>query len=312
MADFDARSTTDDVLAGVDLARHRVVVTGASTGLGEETARSLAAHGAAVTMAVRDLDRGRAAADRIRSTVPEADLELREVDLASLDSVASFADELVDAHPRVDVLVNNAGIMACPFGLTRDGFELQFGTNHLGHFLLTTRLLPALLAAPAPRVVSLSSSGHRFGDVDLDDHRFERTPYDPWVAYGRSKTANALLAVALAGRFGSRGLAAYSVHPGGIITELGRHLTKETMAALVAAVPPGQRLEWKSVEAGAATSVWAATTTSLAEHNGAYLEDCGVAAVTEDPELLGGVRPYAVDPDHAEALWVRSEELVRR
>ena len=169
MASFGANSTTDDVLEGVDLRGRRVFVTGASTGLGEETARSIASHGAAVTMAVRDLDRGGAAVERIRTTVPAADLEVRELELASLASVRACAAGFLADHDRLDVLVNNAGVMACPFGTTADGFELQFGTNHLGHFLLANLLAPALVAAAPARVVSLSSRGHRFSDMDLDD-----------------------------------------------------------------------------------------------------------------------------------------------
>ena len=292
---FDDRSTTDDVLEGIDLMGREVLVTGASTGLGEETTRALAAHGATVTMAVRDPQRGAAAVERIRATVPDAELTVMVLDLASLADVRRFAGEYLASHDHLDVLVDNAGVMACPQAETVDGFELQIGTNHVGHFLLTQLLLPLLGAGS--RVVVLSSAGHRFSDVDLDDPNFERTEYDPWGAYGRAKTANALFAVELDRRLRDRGAHAYSVHPGGIVTELGRHLTEETLARITD-VPDDQRIEWKTVPQGAATTAWAATASDLDAHGGAYLEDCMVAATNADldPQARGGVKPYAVDP----------------
>ena len=305
-----AETTTDDVLEGVDLTGRRVLVTGASTGLGEETTRALAAHGAAVTMGVRDLGRGEAAATRIRASEPDVDIEVRELDLASLASVRAFAAGFLAEHDRLDVLVNNAGVMACPQGTTADGFELQFGTNHLGHFLLAVSLAPALIAAAPSRVVALSSGGHRRADVDLEDPGFERTPYDAWEAYGRSKTANALFAVGFDARFGAQGVHAFSVHPGLIATELSRHLTDETLGAMVESIPEGVQLAFKSIPAGAATSVWAATSADLDAHGGAYLEDCHVAELLDDERSLTGVRPYALDPDRADALWSLSERLV--
>lgn len=307
---FGPGSTTDDVLAGTVLDGRRFVITGASTGLGEETARALAAHGAAVTMAVRDPERGNAAADRIRSAVPDADLVVRELDLASLASVRSFAGGFLGEHDRLDVLVNNAGVMACPFDTTEDGFEMQFGTNHLGHFLLGVLLTPALLAAAPARLVALSSRGHGRSDVDLDDPGFATTAYEPWTAYGRAKTANALFAVGFDRRHGADGVHSFSVHPGVIATELSRHLTEETLASLAARMPSGSKLALKSIAQGAATSVWAATSPDLESHGGAYLEDCHVAQVTDDPSATDGVRSYAVDPDRAEALWALSERLV--
>jgi NAD(P)-dependent dehydrogenase (short-subunit alcohol dehydrogenase family) len=304
---FDDKSTTDEVLEGIDLAGTRVLVTGASTGLGEETTRALAAHGATVTMAVRDAERGEAAATRIRAAVPDADIDVMLLDLASLADVRRFAAEYLATHDHLDVLINNAGVMACPQGTTVDGFELQIGTNHVGHFLLT-RLLDPLLG-DGSRVVGLSSAGHRFSDVDLDDPNFERTPYDPWGAYGRSKTANALFAVELDRRLRARGGHAYSVHPGGIVTELGRHLTEETLAVLTD-VPADEKIEWKTVPQGAATSVWAATAAELDAQGGAYLEDCAVATLNPDPASRGGIKPYAIDPASADALWTRTEEWI--
>jgi len=310
MGTFSATSTTDDVLAGIDLTGARIVITGASTGLGEEAARALSRHGASITMAVRDLERGAAAADRIRAAVPDADLELGLIDLESLDSVRAFAAWYLAERDHIDVLIDNAGVMACPRGSTTDGFERQFGTNHLGHFLLTNLLVPALLAGAPARVVVLSSAGHRLADVDLDDPGFEHTVYSPWVAYGRAKTANVLFAVELDRRLADQGVRAFAVHPGAILTELGRHLTDDTLDEMVALSPPGRSFEFKTVPQGAATSVWAATTPDLDGLGGLYLEDCHIAEPTDDPLATRGVRSYALDATRAAALWELSERLV--
>lgn len=307
---FDAATTTDQVLAGVDLSNQRFVVTGASTGLGEETTRAVASRGASVTLAVRDVGRGQAAADRVRQVVPDADLEVRALDLGALDQVRAFADGFLGEHDRLDVLINNAGVMACPYGTTVDGFETQFGTNHLGHFLLAVLLTPALEAAAPARVVCLTSRGHARSDVDLDDPAFAATDYEPWEAYGRSKTANALFSLAYDRRHGGAGVHAYAVHPGTVGTELGRHLTEETLASLAARLPAGQKLQFKTIPQGAATTVWAATAPELADHGGAYLEDCHVASVNDAPDATDGVRSYAADPERAEALWALSARLV--
>ncbi|MYJ36349.1 MAG: SDR family NAD(P)-dependent oxidoreductase, partial [Acidimicrobiaceae bacterium] len=186
---FGAESTTDEVLEGVDLSGRIVAITGASSGLGEESARAMSARGARVLMLARDREKNAEAAARIRGSVPGADLTLYTVDLADLASIESFVNAVGADIDRIDVLLNNAGIMSCPEGRTADGFETQFGTNHLGHFALTARLMPLLLAADRPRVVTLSSGGHRISDVALDDPNFERADYDPWIAYGRSKSA---------------------------------------------------------------------------------------------------------------------------
>jgi NAD(P)-dependent dehydrogenase (short-subunit alcohol dehydrogenase family) len=310
MRTFGPESTTDDVLEGLDLAGRRILVTGASTGLGLETTRALAAHGASVTMAVRDLGRGAAAMDTVREHVPGADLDVRPLDLADLSSVRAFAHGFVEDHPVLHVLIGNAGVMACPESRTVDGFETQLGTNHLGHFLLVTLLTPSLVAAGGARVVLLSSAGHRLGDVDLDDPGFEHRPYDPWEAYGQSKTANILCAVALDRRLRDQGVRAFAVHPGRIRTELGRHLTEETLGQMLARleesdVPVG----WKTVEQGAATTVWAATAPELDGDGGRYLEDCGIGQPTDDPTSPSGVRAYALDPGRAEALWTWSERV---
>ena len=306
---FSAVSTTDEVLEGLDLTGRRALITGASTGLGEETARALAAHGAEVVLAVRDPERGDAAMARIRTSVPDARLSQRIVALDSLGSVAAFtASYLADGEP-LDLLIANAGIMGCPQQATVDGWEMQIGTNHLGHFALTVPLLPMLV--DGGRVIVLSSAGHRFSDVDLDDPNFERTEYDPWVAYGRSKTANALFARELDRRLAGRAHA-FSVHPGRIVTELGRHLTQEAIESLMATMAAGDEVGWKTIPQGAATTCWAATAPELDGHGGAYLEDCHVAEPTDDPVSGTGVRGYATDPDRAEALWARTEEWLAR
>ncbi len=305
MPTFDATSTTDDVLAGVDLTGQTVLITGNSAGLGVEATRALCAHGASVIGGVRDRDKAHA---NLEAAGVDLDrVTLYELDLASLASARRFTDEVLAAAPTLDAIIGNAGIMACPFGQTADGFELQFGTNHLGHFVVVNRLLPAL--RDGGRVVMLTSSGHRFSDVDLADPGFATTPYDAWVAYGRAKTANVLFAVELDRRLRDRGTRAAAVHPGGIITELGRHLTEETMAQLVAA-RSGHETKWKTVPQGAATEVWAAVVADGEAVGGRYCEDCGVAPINDGSDAPNGVRSYALDPDTARALWTRSEDLV--
>ena len=311
MRAFGAESTTDEVLEGVDLSGRIVAITGASSGLGEESARAMSARGARVLMLARDRERNAEAAERIQVSVPDADLALYTVDLADLASIESFADAVGADIDRIDVLLNNAGVMGCPEGRTADGFETQFGTNHLGHFALTARLMPLLLAADRPRVVTLSSGGHRISDVALDDPNFERADYDPWIAYGRSKSANARFAAELARRHGER-LISVSVHPGAIVTNLGRHMTPEMIERLMARraeneAEGGGGMKFKSVEAGAATQVWAATAAEVAGHNGAYLADCGPTVVGPGEK---GRMAYLDDAETSRRLWALSEELV--
>jgi NAD(P)-dependent dehydrogenase (short-subunit alcohol dehydrogenase family) len=299
---------TDEVLDGVDLTGRTVLVTGASSGLGVETARALAAHGARLVLGVRDP--GAATA-----VLAEAGVDLGAghavlpLDLADLASVRACADAVAERVDRLDVLIANAGIMATPPGTTADGFELQLGTNHLGHFVLVGRLAPLLVRSAPARVVVLSSGGHRIAGVDLDDPWFERTPYDPWVAYGRSKTANVLFAVELDRRLADRGVRATAVHPGAIVTGLGRHLTAETLQQMQDRAG-GRRMEFKPVEQGAATTVWAAAVADADVVGGRYCEDLGVAEVTTDAVAPAGVLPHAVDPEQARALWTWSEEQV--
>jgi NAD(P)-dependent dehydrogenase (short-subunit alcohol dehydrogenase family) len=313
MAPFGSESTTDDVLEGVDLTGTNVVVTGASAGLGVETIRAVAAHGATVVGVARDTAKAQRALDEAGAA---GDIQVYEADLASFASIRAFADAFLgDGHDRIDVLINNAGIMACPQGATTDGFELQFGTNHLGHFLLTGKLLPLLLTGTPARIVNLSSAGHQFGPTDPDDPNFETTPYDPWVAYGRSKTANILFAVELDRRLRDRGVRATAIHPGGIVTELGRHLTDETIGALVKArserTEGGEAaMSWKSVPQGAATSVWTGFVADADAVGGRYCEDCSVSEVVEGKPRVPGVMAYALDPDAAARLWTASEAMV--
>jgi NAD(P)-dependent dehydrogenase (short-subunit alcohol dehydrogenase family) len=305
VSSFGAESTTDEVLEGVDLTGKRVLVTGASAGLGVETARALVAHGADIVTGVRDPAKAEANLGAVGVDLGKVDI--RRLDLSSLDDARAFADGVVADGGALDVVIANAGVMATPEGRTADGFETQFGTNHLGHFVAVNRL--TALLGDGGRIINLSSAGHRFGPVDLDDPNFERSPYDPWVAYGRSKTANVLFAVELDRRLRDRGIRAAAVHPGMIFTELGRHMTEETTKAMLAA--RGERkVVVKSVEQGAATSVWAAAVAPADEIGGRYCEDCAVSPVITDSNLMPGVMPYAVDADRAAALWQRSEELV--
>jgi NAD(P)-dependent dehydrogenase (short-subunit alcohol dehydrogenase family) len=311
---FGATSTTDEVLAGVDLSGRRVLVTGASAGLGIETARALVAHGANVVGAARDLAKAERATAGVRAAADtgSGSFELIELDLASLASVR--ADRLLADGRPFDIVIANAGVMAPPFGRTSDGFETQFGTNHLGHFVLVNRI--ASLLKEGGRLVNLSSAGHRFADVNLDDPNFERTAYDPWIGYGRSKTANILFAIEFDRRHRDRGVRACAVHPGGIRTELGRHMTQADEDALVASINAAQAaaglppFEFKTIPQGAATSVWAAAVAKADAVGGCYCEDCHIAEIVEGEGIRGGVRPYALDAERAKRLWAKSEELV--
>jgi NAD(P)-dependent dehydrogenase (short-subunit alcohol dehydrogenase family) len=318
-AAFGATSTTEDVLQGIDLHGKRVLVTGVSAGIGVETARALAAHGAHVVGAARDLAKAQTATAPVRQDAADgAGFELIELDLANLKNVRQCADALLQRGQGFDVVIANAGVMATPFGHTADGFETQFGTNHLGHFVFVNRIAP--LMKTGSRFVALASSGHRISNVDLDDPNFTKTPYDPFVAYGRSKTANILFAVGFDQRHRKNGIRAAAVHPGGIHTELGRHMGEDNVAAMLAGInqqlakegkPPFQ---WKSISQGAATSVWTGVVASADAIGSRYCEDCHVGHIVADDVVISpiseGVRAYALDPANAEKLWRRSEELV--
>jgi NAD(P)-dependent dehydrogenase (short-subunit alcohol dehydrogenase family) len=311
---FGATSTTDEVLEGIDLTAKRVLVTGVSAGLGVETARALAAHGAEVVGAARDLSKAQAATAQVRSQAARGgSLQLVQLDLASLESVRRCADGLLAAGKPFDVIIANAGVMACPKGTTIDGFETQIGTNHLGHFVLVNRI--ASLLRRGSRLVNLSSAGHRYSDVDLDDPNFERSTYAEFIAYGRSKTANILFAVEFDRRHSARGVRATAVHPGVIQTELSRHMTPAVLEKVMAEIAASQPKDapppsWKSIPQGAATSVWAACVAAAEAIGGRYCEDCHVAEVGSAPGLRAGVQSYALDPERAQALWKKSEEWV--
>ncbi len=310
--DFGHDTTTDEVLEGVDLAGQLALVTGGSGGLGEETARALASTGARVVFTARDLAKGEQAAEGIRKSTGNANVEVEELELDSLASIRSFAERFLATHEALQVLVNNAGVMACPFERTRDGFERQFGTNHLGHFLLTGLLAPALLRGAPARVASVSSRGHQMSPVVFEDIHFETRPYEKWSAYGQSKTANILFAVELERRLGERGVHANALHPGVIMTELSRHMSPDDYAALrKRAEERGQtEMKMKSIPAGAATQVWAVTAPELEGRGGLYLEDCHVAEVDDGAKATEGVRSYAVDAGNAKRLWEVSEQMV--
>jgi NAD(P)-dependent dehydrogenase (short-subunit alcohol dehydrogenase family) len=308
-AGFGHDTTTAEVLEGIDLNGKLALVTGGSGGLGAETARALASKGARVVITARNLAKGEEVARGIRASTGNDGIEVEELELGSLASIRAFAGRLLARHEALQILVNNAGVMACPFGKTSDGFELQFGTNHLGHFLMTGLIAPALLRGAPARVVSVSSRGHHMSPVVFDDIHFERRPYDKWSAYGQSKTANILLAVELERRLGSRGVHANAVHPGAIPTDLARHMVQEDFE-LMRKRQPGGQMRMKSVEAGAATAVYAATAPELEGRGGLYLEDCGVAEVNDVENAADGVRSYAIDAAAAERLWATSEEMV--
>lgn len=314
---FNAKSTADEVLAGVDLTGKRFLVTGVSSGIGLETARALIARGANVVGAVRDIEKAGPATQPLREAAARAggSVALVALDLASLQSVRSAADQLLADGRPFDAIIANAGVMATPFGRTVDGFETQFGTNYVGHFALVNRI--ESLLADNGRLIVLSSQAHRVADVDLDDPNFERQEYEPFVAYGRSKTATTLFAVEFDRRHRERGVRAASVMPGNSLTDLPRNFSQEELQGLFATVgkaradaglPPA---ELKSISQAAATSVWAAVIADKDEIGGRYLEDCAVAAVNDTPNpFADGVRSYALDADKAGRLWVRSEALI--
>ncbi|MEO0463102.1 MAG: SDR family NAD(P)-dependent oxidoreductase [Pseudomonadota bacterium] len=313
MSEFGKLSTADDVLAGIDLSGTRVLITGANSGLGKESARAMAAHGADVVMLGRDQVKLDSAKAEIEAAHPDSALETLVCDLASLDSIAAAGEQARKRFDRIDLLINNAAVMAYPKSATADGFEMQFGTNHLGHFALTGELMPLVLkgadSSGGGRIVNLSSRGHFMSDIDLDDPNFEHRDYNEWVSYGQAKTANALFSVGLEKRFADHGVHAYAVHPGGIQTNLGRHLSEDQAMALVERVTSAEPdFAWKTEAQGAATQVWAATAEELEGQGGVYCEDCHVAQI-DDASMVSGVRSYALDPARAERLWTISEEM---
>jgi NAD(P)-dependent dehydrogenase (short-subunit alcohol dehydrogenase family) len=306
---FGFESTASEVVAGLDLSHVSAIVTGASGGLGAETARALAERGARVTLTARDVAKGEAAAEKIRKSTGNARVDVLPLELMSRDSVRAFAKDFSSRHKKLNVLINNAGVMACPLARTAEGWESQFATNHLGHFLLTGLLTPLLVASAPSRVISVSSRGHRFSPVIFDDIHFERRPYDKWSAYGQSKTANVLFAVELDRQLAARGVRANALHPGGIVTELGRHLTNDDIVELMSRAPGG-KMDWKTPEQGAATSTWGATAPELEGKGGLYLDDCQIASVRKSEDDASGYEAYARDEAAAKRLWTVSEEHV--
>jgi NAD(P)-dependent dehydrogenase (short-subunit alcohol dehydrogenase family) len=303
---FNATSTAAEVVQGIDLAAKRAVVTGASSGIGVETARALAGAGAEVVLAVRDLEAGeRAAADIARTTRNER-VAVRKLDLADLGSVRAF---VAAWKGPLHILVNNAGVMACPEQRTREGWELQFATNHLGHFALAAGLRPGLAAARGARVVAVSSSAHLRSPVVFEDVHFQRRPYDPWAAYGQSKTANVLFAVEASSRWHGDGVTANALMPGAIHTGLQRHVSEEELDRLRRQMGGAQVIPWKTAPQGAATSVLLATSPLLEGIGGRYFEDCN-EALPNQPGTRTGVAPWALDPEAASRLWALSEEAV--
>ena len=303
---FGYRSTAGEVIDGIDLSGRCVVVTGGYSGIGTETVRAIAAAGAQVIVGARRTGQAHDVLDAL-----DGDIAILPLDLADPASIDAFAEAVAGRTDTIDILINNAAIMASPLARDARGYEMQFATNHLGHFQLTARLWPLLLAGGGARVVALSSIGHRLHGLDLDDPNFERRDYDKWLAYGQAKSANALFALQLDKLGESRGVRAFAVHPGGIATPLQRHLTMEEQRAMGWYDEDGNVHEaFKSTEEGAATTVWCAVSPLLEGKGGVYCEDCEVA-VTADPEKprAGGYYPHIRDENLAGKLWTKSEEM---
>ena len=303
---FSRHSTAEEVIAGIDLSGRRAVVTGASSGIGVETARALASAGAEVTLAVRNVEAGRRVAASIEESTGNSAIVVEPLELDDRGSVQAFVQRW---RGPLNILVNNAGVMAEPLRRTREGWEHQFATNYLGHFALAMGLHDALSQGAPARIVALTSSGHFFSPVILDDLNFERRAYDPWLAYGQSKTAIVLFAVEATRRWASAGITANAVMPGGIRTNLQQYQSGPEWEEIDATY------DWKSVEEGAATSVFVATSPLLAGIGGRYFEDCHEAAVV-DPEIgherQQGVAAYALDPQIAARLWDVAEDMLNR
>ncbi|BCJ34680.1 oxidoreductase [Actinocatenispora thailandica] len=304
---YGITTTAAEVLDGIDLTGRRAIVTGGASGIGVETARALAGAGAEVTLAVRDRAAGERTAADITATTGNDAIRIGPLDLADRASVAAF---VAGWQGPLDILVNNAGVMAAPLSRTPDGLELQFATNHLGHFALATGLHRALAAADGARVVSVSSSAHRRSPVVFDDIQFEHRAYDPWLAYGQSKTANVLFAVEATRRWADDGITSNALMPGGIRTNLQRHVSDAELEALRARAQTAGAapLRWKTVEQGAATSVFVATSPLLKGIGGRYFEDCNEAG--EAVNAQHGVASFALDSELAERLWAVSGELL--
>ncbi|SEJ81664.1 NAD(P)-dependent dehydrogenase, short-chain alcohol dehydrogenase family [Sphingobium sp. AP50] len=306
---FNAFTTAQDVLSGISLEGKVAIVTGGYSGLGAEMTKALQNAGADVIVPARSLDKAKAALAAIDK------VEIFPVDLADSAAIDAFADRMHQSRRHVDILIHSAGIMASPLGRDTRGREMHFAVNHLAPFRLTAGLLPLLEAANGARIIALSSRAHRLAAIDFTDPQFQTRPYDPWKAYGQSKTANALFALEADRRLSSRGVRAFSVHPGSILTDLARHLTREQIAAFGAYDENGgvridPERDLKSIPQGAATALWCASSPMLAEKGGVYCENCDIAPLREgDDPRPEGVRTWAADPEAARQLWTMSEEL---
>jgi NAD(P)-dependent dehydrogenase (short-subunit alcohol dehydrogenase family) len=307
---FGHGTQADEIVKGIDLKGKVAIVTGGSSGIGVETARALASAGARVILPVRSRAAGEAAALDIRGSTGNEAVEVADMDLGDWNSVRAFADGFLRSGAKLDLLINNAGIMATPERRVIGHVESQFGTNHLGHMLLACRLAPAL--ATGARVVALSSIGHRRSGIRFDDPNFENGPYDKWAAYGQSKTANSLFAIELNQRLEPKGINAYAVHPGGIMTNLQRDMPQEEIKAFGWVDDNGKvRDGFKTASGGASTSLWCATSPLLSAGGGVYCEDCNIAqAMPADDAGFTGVRPWAIDPETAKRLWTLSETML--
>ena len=311
MPELGQQTTTTDVLQSIDLSGKVAIVTGASGGLGAETARALASKGAAVTIAARDLTRAQAMADQIKESTGNPNVDVGELELDKPNSVRAFANNYLANHTELNLLINNAGVMACPLSRTEQGWEMQFATNHLGHFLLTCLLSPALVTGSPARVVNLSSGGHNFAPVDFDDIHFNHRDYDKFQSYGQSKTANILFSIELDNRLKDRGVRVNAVHPGVIMTDLGRHMSEEDIQAITSNRPEGSpEMVFKEIPAGAATSVWMATSPDLEGVGGQYAQDCGLVDPDAADAGTGGWAKWAQGTDDARRLWRMSEEML--
>lgn len=308
---FGRHSEPHEVLEGIDLKGKVVIVTGGYSGIGLETVRALAAAGASVTVPARDTEKANAAL----AGMP-GDIRIALMDLADIASVKRFALGFASDNTALDLLINNAGVMACPEMRVGPGWELQFGTNHMGHFALATTLLPLIQRTENARVVALSSTGHKLSDIRWDDPNWTDGSYDKWKAYGQSKTANSLFALGMNARLKESGGEAFAVHPGGIFTPLQRHLPTEEMIVLgwlneQGEISDGARAMFKTPSQGCTTTLWAATSPLLDGKGGVYCEDCNIAALSgEQPVRYRDVEPHAVDQDSAERLWEMSEKLL--
>src|SRR5579883_1002502 len=306
---LDASSTAEDVVGGADLSGKTIVVTGASAGIGTETARVLAKAGALVVLSGRVAGKNGGGADGIRSAAPSAKIEPVRFHLGDLKSIRAAAEHILAAHPKIDVLINNAGFVGGERRLTAEGCEMHFGANHIGPFLFTNLLMPALIKAAPSRVVVLSSNGHRQPGFDFDDLDFSKRPYNHWTAYSASKRANVFFAVALSKRVAPKGVTVNALHPGVIRTEVFRYVTPGE-EKMVTDYSESHGSPVKSIAQGAATQVWAAVAPELAGVTGTFLEDCQIAPRDPDISSGKGVLPDALDSEAAERLWTISETIV--